>query len=67
MPLYTYQCQVCPAPEADYLVKFSDPIPPCKECGSIEQEKKLSTGTAFCLMNFGWSKNGMNSKKVGNR
>lgn len=63
MPMYSYKCDKC-GHEADYLVKFSDPIPPCKNCASVEQTKQMSTGTAFCLMGYGWTKTGMNSKKV---
>lgn len=67
MPIYGYTCTECNN-EADYLVKMSatEP-PPCKVCGKVEtQVKQLATGTAFLLKGYGWSKNGMNSKKVGN-
>lgn len=64
MPMYGYKCNNCGA-QADYLVKISDPIPPCKQCASVDQEKQLSTGTGICLMGYGWSKPGMSSKKVG--
>lgn len=60
MPMYTYKCTQCEAPQTDYLVKFRDPVPPCRACGSIAQEKQLSTGTAACLMGYGWTKGGMN-------
>lgn len=64
MPIYGYTCQECKE-SADYLMKMSDPVPPCKVCGKAEaQVKQLSTGTAFLLLGYGWSKNGMNSKKV---
>ena len=66
MPIYAYSCNSCNS-QADYLVKFDDPIPPCKECGTVDQSKLLSTGTAMCLMGHGWTKNGMSSKKVEKR
>lgn len=62
MPIYSYKCDKCGHQE-DYLVKVSDPVPQCKECGSDEQTKQLSTNTGFCLMGYGWSKNGMNAPK----
>lgn len=65
MPIYGYKCEKCDHVE-DYLVKSSDPVPACKNCGSTEQEKEISSG-AFLLMGYGWSKNGMNSRKVGKR
>lgn len=65
MPLYTYKCSKCDAPATDYLVKFSDPIPPCKNCMSTEQVKQLSTNTGHCLMGYGWHKNGMSTRRVG--
>lgn len=64
MPMYTYKCTKCDAPAADYLVKFNDPVPACKNCASVEQEKQLATNTGFCLMGYGWTKNGMNAGKV---
>lgn len=60
MPIYTYQCLKCDAPQTDYLVKFSDPVPACRACNSTEQEKQVSTGTATCLMGYGWTSPGMN-------
>lgn len=65
--MYTYTCKTCMKTD-DYLVKFNDPIPACKQCAdSSHQEKQLSAGTGFCLMGYGWTKNGMNSKKVGDK
>lgn len=64
MPLYGYTCTTCEKSD-DYLVKMNDPVPACKQCGLPDhQEKQLSTGTGFLLMGYGWSKNGMNSKRV---
>lgn len=65
MPIYTYKCSECDNVD-DYLVKTSDPVPPCKKCASDKQEKQVSSG-AFCLMGYGWTKSGMNSRKVGDK
>lgn len=66
MPIYTYKCTepLCNAPASDYLVKFSDPVPPCRSCGSVDQAKQIAQNTGFCLMGYGWTKNGMNAGKV---
>jgi putative FmdB family regulatory protein len=65
MPMYTYKCSKCDAPATDYLVKISDPIPACRVCGSVHQEKQLATNTGHCLMGYGWHKPGMSTKRVG--
>ena len=61
MPIYTYKCTDCDSVN-DYLVKFTDPIPFCKNCGDDKsQEKLVSTNTGFCLMGHGWNDSIMNT------
>jgi len=57
--MYTYKCENCDAPATDYLVKFNDPIPACRACGSTDQAKQISANTSFCLMGKDWSEPGM--------
>ncbi len=52
MPIYEYRCPNC-GHEFEKLVKFSDPPPPCPECGHPETAKRVSQ-TTFHLKGGGW-------------
>lgn len=64
MPLYEYTCTECNV-DHEVLQKFSDPTPTCPACGKDGLQKRVSTGSAFCLMGYGWHRAGMSvSKKI---
>lgn len=56
MPLYEYACATCKN-DFEKLVRLSDPVPPCPECGSTEVKKKISA-SSFALKGGGWYKDG---------
>ncbi len=59
MPIYEYRCQNC-GEKIEKLQKFSDdPLKHCDKCDTDGLEKVISSGTGFCLMGYGWHKNGM--------
>lgn len=35
---------------------MEEPNEPCPQCGSIEKDKQVSTGTGFILKGSGWAK-----------
>ena len=55
MPIYEYKCK------SDHkfqkLMKMSDPVPPCPECGDTEPVKQVSVGS-FSLIGSGWDRDG---------
>lgn len=53
MPIFEHECEDCGKSD-DYLMKFSDPAPACKSCGSEKTVRKVSTGTDFRLKGSGW-------------
>lgn len=58
MPIYVYKCKQCEA-VIEALQKISEQHPTtCPTCNT-EMEKQVTSG-AFCLMGYGWTKNGMN-------
>ena len=56
MPLYEYVCESCQN-DFEKLVRLSDPVPPCPECGAEDVKKKISA-SAFSLKGGGWYKDG---------
>ena len=54
MPIYEYACESCES-AFEKLVKLSDPVPNCPECGSSEVRKKVSA-SGFVLKGSGWYK-----------
>jgi putative FmdB family regulatory protein len=59
--MYEYECKEC-THKFEKLQKFDAPVPTvCPSCGKEGRvEKAISTNTAFLLMGYGWTKNGMN-------
>jgi putative FmdB family regulatory protein len=43
MPLYEYRCQECRNKVILYSPTFSDPIPPCPQCGELALKRLFST------------------------
>ena len=43
MPLYEYQCHNCQRKVTLYVATFSQPSPPCPQCGSRDMQKLFST------------------------
>jgi putative FmdB family regulatory protein len=52
MPIYEYKCPAC-GHAFERMVKMSDPLPACPECGASEV-KKLISQTSFVLKGGGW-------------
>jgi putative FmdB family regulatory protein len=46
MPLYDFICADC-GKESEILIALSDDQPRCKECGSLNLEKKISAPSSF--------------------
>lgn len=58
MPMYQYKCDECDHMH-EKLQKIGEDAPACPKCSSAKQTKQLSANTGFCLMGYGWTKNGM--------
>lgn len=58
MPMYQYKCDDC-GEVHEKLQKFNEAAPACPKCASEKQTKQVATNTSFCLMGYGWTKNGM--------
>jgi len=56
MPVYEYECPKCKH-RFERLVKISDPLPECPECGHKPVEKAVSVST-FKLKGGGWAEDG---------
>ncbi len=52
MPIYEYKCPAC-GHAFERMVKMSDPLPACPECGASEVRKLISQ-TSFVLKGGGW-------------
>jgi putative FmdB family regulatory protein len=46
MPIYEYRCESCDHEFSHLHRRYSEPAPPCPECGSTELRKLLSTFSA---------------------
>lgn len=58
MPIYVYKCEKCHN-AVEVIQKVNEQVQPaCLVCGDA-MEKQVTSG-AFCLMGYGWTKNGMN-------
>lgn len=55
MPIYEYKCKN--DHKFEKLMKMSDPVPKCPECGDPEPVKQVSKGS-FSLVGDGWYKDG---------
>ncbi len=43
MPIYEYWCPHCRRRLTIYLASFSEPAPPCPQCGRYDLERRFST------------------------
>ncbi len=46
MPIYEYRCTSCSHEFSHRHHRYSEPAPPCPECGAAEPRKLLSTFSA---------------------